>query len=186
LTAIVMNSSGGWIRSPQSLALLWAALAMSLVLGAGFLVVTARPPTAPSQHAEPLSDAQAVEQVVNSAKQIVAAAQLQDATGGYAFVSCTNEDEPPYQVALYMSFRLPHNDWVRYLHDVAAAMIADGWADSPAMAEHFGQKLTRDGVTSVFHRSLVDRRVATMRVYGECRNTADHRDDNPAWTEVSL
>jgi hypothetical protein len=23
------------------------------------------------------------------------------------------------------------------------------------------------------------------RLYGECRNTSDHRDDNPVWTEVS-
>ena len=85
-----------------------------------------------------------------------------------------------------MSFRLPQNNWVQYLHDVATAMIAIGWSDSPPMGEHFGRKLTKDGVTSVFHRNLNDTEFATMRLYGECRNMADHRDDNPAWTEVSL
>ena len=180
-----MNSIGGWIRSPQSLALLWAALTMSLVLGAGFVVIT-RATEAPNAGAQPLTDDQAAAQVVDSAKQIVASAQLQQATGGYSFVSCKSEKEPPYQAALNMSFLLPHNNSVRYLHDVAAAMIAHGWTDSPAMGEHFGQKLAKDGVTSVFYRNPDDTEFATMRLYGECRNMSDHRNDNPAWTEVGL
>jgi hypothetical protein len=53
------------------------------------------------------------------------------------------------------------------------------------MGEHFGQKLTRDGVTAIFYRSVNDVGFATMRLYGECRNTADHRNDNPVWTEVT-
>ena len=24
-----------------------------------------------------------------------------------------------------------------------------------------------------------------MRLYGECRNMGDHRNDNPAWTELT-
>ena len=65
-------------------------------------------------------------------------------------------------------------------------MIARGWTDSPAMGEHFGKKLTRDGVTSVFYRDPTARDFATTRLYGQCRNAADHRDDDPAWTEVTL
>ena len=114
-----------------------------------------------------------------SAKQIVSVAQLQDATGGYAFVSCKNENEPPYQAAIYMSFRLPQSNSVKYLRDVAASMAAHGWAPAASMGEHFGQKLTKDGVTAIFYRSVNDTDFATMRLYGECRNTADHRNDNP-------
>jgi hypothetical protein len=112
-------------------------------------------------------------------------AQLQDATGGYAFVSCKNENEPPYQAAIYMSFRLPQSNSVKYLRDVAASMAAHGWTPAASMGEHFGQKLTKDGVTAIFYRSINDTGFATMRLYGECRNTADHRDDNPVWTEVT-
>jgi hypothetical protein len=112
-------------------------------------------------------------------------AQLQDATGGYAFVSCKNENEPPYQVAVYMNFRLPQSNSVKYLRDVAASMVAHGWTAAAAMGEHFGQKLTKDGVTAIFYRSVNDTNFATMRLYGECRNTADHRNDNPVWTEVT-
>jgi hypothetical protein len=123
--------------------------------------------------------------VLASARQIVSVAQLQDATGGRAFLSCKNESEPPYQAAVYMSFRLPQSNSVKYLHDVAASMAAHGWARAASMGEHFGQKLTKDGVTAIFYRSVNNINFATMRLYGECRNTADHRNDNPVWTEIT-
>ena len=175
-----------WIRLPQSRALLWAALVLSMVLGAALVVVDRQQAEMPSRDTATLTDEQAAAQVVRSARQIVAAAHLQDATGGYTFVSCANENEPPYQAALYMSFRLPHNDWMRYLNEAASAMIVDGWTEAPAKAENFGRKLTHDGVTAVLQRNIDNPLFATLRLYGECRNTADHRNDNPAWTEVSL
>lgn len=181
-----MNSEAGWLRSPQALALLWASLVMALVLGVSVLVSAGPTPAGRIRPTEPLSDEAAVTQIVDSARGIVAAAQLQGVAGGYSFVSCMNEKEPPYQAALYLTFRLPHDDWVRYLNDVAAAMVDHGWTRSPAKGEHFGQQLARDGVTSVFHRDLNDRRSATMRLYGECRITTDHRNDDPAWTEVVI
>jgi len=174
------------VNSKRSLttALLWAAFAMSLLLSVGVLVVNRAAPA--NQHGGPLTDEQAVAQVVTSAKEIVVAAHLHEATRGYAFVSCENETDPPYQVALDMSFQLSLDNPMRNLRDVAAAMISRGWTESPAMGEHFGQKLTKDGVTSVFYRNPSDRSFATMRQYGQCRKSADHRNDNPAWTEVGL
>jgi hypothetical protein len=65
-------------------------------------------------------------------------------------------------------------------------MVTDGWMNAPTSGDHLGQKLTHDGVTSVFYPSLDNAGFATMRLYGECRTTADHRHDNPVWTEVSL
>jgi hypothetical protein len=180
-----MDSKRIWLRSPPTVALLTAAFVISLFLGTAFLVINHSSAQARGLGGQPLTDDQAAAQVVNSAKEIVAAAQLREATGGYAFVSCNNETEPPYQAAAYLNFRLPHRNWVQYLHDVATAMTYHGWADSPAMGEHFGHKLTKDGVTSIFHRNVTDADFATMRLYGECRNTADHRNDNPAWTEIT-
>ena len=132
-----------------------------------------------------MSDDQATAQVVDSAKQIVDVARLRGATGGYIFLSCKNEDDPPYQAAIYMNFRLPQTNSVKYLREIATAMRAHGWAEAPAMGEHFGKKLTKDGVTSIFYRNLDDTNFGTMRLYGECRNMADHRNDNPAWTELT-
>ena len=180
-----MNSRDGWLRSPRSVVLLLAALMTALVVGAGFVLVRDLRADAVALQGEPMTDAQAAGQVLASAKQIITTAKLQDATGGYAFVSCTNETDPPYQAAAYLSFRLPQSNSVKYLRDIAAAMEAHGWTPAASMGEHFGQKLTKDDVTAIFYRSVNDADFATMRLYGECRNTADHRNDNPVWTEVT-
>ena len=177
-----MNSG---LRSPRSGVLLLAALVVVVAVGVGLLWLSNRGADEVHLQGEPMTDAQAAGQVLASAKQIVSVARLQDPTGGYAFVSCKNETEPPYQVAVYMNFRLPQNNSIKYLGDIAASMVAHGWTRAPAMGEHFGQKLTRDGVTAIFYRSGNNADFATMRLYGECRNTADHRNDNPVWTEVS-
>jgi hypothetical protein len=176
----------GWLTSTQSRSLLWTALVLSLVLGVALVVVDRHEADPVGQFGAPLTDEQAIEQVVGSARRIVAAAHLQDAAGGYSFVSCATQNGPPYQVALYMNFTLPQSDWIRYLDEVASAMVVDGWADAPAKAEHFGRKLTKGGVTAVLQRNVDDPTSATMRLYGECRNTGDHRHDNPAWTEDTL
>jgi hypothetical protein len=177
-----MNSR---LRSPRFAVLLLAALVIVLVVGVSALWLSTSDANRMQLQGEPMTDAQAAGQVVGSAKQIVRVAGLQDATGGYAFVSCESENEPPYQVAVYMNFRLPQNNSVKYLRDVAASMVAHGWARAPAMGEHFGQKLTRDGVTAIVYRDPNSADFATMRLYGECRNTADHRNDNPVWREVT-
>ena len=74
---------------------------------------------------------------------------------------------------------------VKRIGEIAAAMTAHGWQAAPTMGEHFGRKLTKDGVTSTFHQGLDDANFGSMRIYGECRNTADHRNDNPAWTDIT-
>jgi hypothetical protein len=165
--------------------LLLAALMTALVVAAGLVLFRDLRADAVQLRGEPMTDAQAVGQVLASAKQIVSTAELRDATGGYAFVSCKNENDPPYQIAIYMNFRLPQSNSGKYLRDIAASMVAHGWTPAASMGEHFGQKLTKDGLVAVFYRSVNDADFATMRLYGECRNTADHRNDNPVWTDVT-
>ena len=173
------------LRSSRSAVLVLAALAVVLAVTAGLLWLTDRRTGDVKVQGQPMTDAQAAGQVLASARQIVETARLQQVTGGYAFVSCKNENEPPYQAAVYLNFLLPQNNSVSYLRDVGAALIANGWAPAASTGEHFGQKMTRDGVTAIFYRSVNDTNFATMRLYGECRNVADHRNDNPVWREVS-
>lgn len=182
-------SSGNddWLRSPAARALTLAALVMSLVLGTGFLIIdTSRGSDAGTiGDAAPMTDEQATNQVVDSARQIVDAAELWGVSGSYLFLSCTSLHDPPYQAAVYLNFRLPETNSIKRIREVAAALVADGWQQAPAMGEHFGTKLTKDGVTSTFHENPDDARFATMRIYGECRNISDHRNDNPAFTDIT-
>ena len=167
-------------------ALLLAALAMALVLGVGAVVIYSSPDDEVGAlgGAGPLTDEQARDQVVGSARQIVSTASLRGVTGGYTFLSCKNEHDPPYQAAVYLTFHMPETNSVRRINEIAAAMVAHGWRQAPTMGEHFGKKLTKDGVTSTFHRNLDVADFGTMRIYGECRNMTDHRRDNPAWTDI--
>ena len=80
---------------------------------------------------------------------------------------------------------MPETNSVKRIREVAAAMVAQGWQEAPALGEHFGMKLTKDGVTSTFHQNPDDMKFATMRIYGECRNISDHRNDNPAFTDIT-
>ena len=183
--------SGGnhrWLRTVHAKALMLSSLSMSLVLGIGFVVINASPAgeVGVPGNAAPLTDEQSRDQVVNAARQIVTAAQLRGVSGGYTFLSCTNEKDPPYQAAVYLNFPMSGADPVKRIREIAAAMVAQGWHESATMGEHFGKKLTNTGITSTFHQNLDDADFGTMRIYGECRNMADHRNDNPAWTDIAV
>src|SRR6478672_3325839 len=132
-----MNSRDGRLRSPRSVVLLLAALTTALSVVAGVLWLRDRGSDGVPLQGEPMTDAQAAGQVVASAKQIVSTAQLHDAAGGYAFVSCKNENEPPYQVAIYMTFRLPQSNSVKYLRDIrgfhGGARVDSGRLDGRAL-----------------------------------------------------
>jgi hypothetical protein len=177
-----------WIRSPRIVALIFSALMVSLVFGTSFVVINAvRPFRADAfvRPAQPLSDDQTRAQVVESAKQIVTVAGLRDATGGYTLMSCADQHDPPYQGVVYMSFRLPHGNTMGYFREMASAMVLDGWRENSTQDQHFGRKLSKDGVTAIFYRNADAPGFGTMRLYGQCRNTSDHRDDTAGWTEIS-
>jgi hypothetical protein len=184
----MMASTSNWLRSPVTVRLIAAALIMSLVLASAYVWLEHRASSAASRRdhpAQPLTNDQAEAQVLQSAQQIVAAAQLGGTSGGLAFVSCTNDHDPPYQPLIYMNFQLPQINSFKYLQDLASVMTAQGWRESPAPSEHFGKQFTKDGVTSIFSRNTDNLNFATMRLYGECRVLADHRNDNPMWTDVA-
>ena len=177
----------GWLRSYPARALLSAALVMCLVLSVGFVLVTRsrEADRGPLGGAQALSDEEAMNQVVATARNIIGAADLTGVNGSAVFLSCTSLHDPPYQAAVYLNFPLPETNSVRRIKEVAEAMVAAGWQQAPSMGEHFGMKLTRDGVTSTFHQNPDAPQFATMRIYGECRITSDHRNDNPAFTDIT-
>jgi hypothetical protein len=175
----------GRLGLSRSAVLVLSALAATVAVAAGLLWLTGRDDGTLKIQGEPMTDAQAAGQVLESARQIVGVADLPDVTGGYAFVSCMNATEPPYQALIYLTFRLPQSNSAKYLRDVGTSLVAHGWTPAASTGEHFGQKLTRGGVTAIFYRSVSDDGFATMKLYGECRNTGDHRNDNPVWREVT-
>jgi predicted RNA binding protein YcfA (HicA-like mRNA interferase family) len=168
--------------------LLRAALVLSLVLGVAVMVMNherARAVEAREHPVDTLDDGAAAALVVSAAVDVVAAAGLRQPAGGYAFLSCTNSSDPPYQVAAYLTSVLPQVNSVGYFDDVASALRADGWSETGTSGEHFDTKLTKSGVTTVVYRNSERTDLATIRIYGECRVMTEHRNDDPVWTELT-
>jgi hypothetical protein len=176
-----------WLRSSAARALILTALVMSLVFGAVFVVIDSSrgAQTDALGGAAPMTDEQATNQLVEAARGIVDAARLRNVSGSNVFLSCTSLHDPPYQAAVYLNFGLPATNPVKRIREVAAAMVAHGWQQAPVIGEHFGMKLIKDDVTSTFHENPDDTKFATMHIYGACRNTSDHRNDDPAFTDIT-
>src|ERR1700686_2928950 len=99
---------------------------------------------------EPLSDEQAMAQVVDAARQIVRGAGLREVTGGFLFESCNDQGAPPYRGRGDMSFAVP-----------AGA----------GPEQHFSQIAGGGG------GACGDAARGSAQVRGECRNITDHRHD---------
>jgi hypothetical protein len=181
---------GQWSRSRWARPVIAAALAVPLVLGGAFLAVDRLHTTPSDVFDHPVnaaSDEQTEAQVVESARQIVAAAGLQTTNAGYLLMSCTNRDDPPYQGAIYLTFTLPAGMGPdTYFPTVAGALEARGWKEGLPPADHtFGKTLTRDAMIAVIYRQDDDSGLGVLRLYGECRNTHDHRNDSTGWVDVT-
>lgn len=179
-----------WLRTRAARSALAAALALCLLLGTA-LALTDRLHSTTAQAferpADPASDEQTKAQVVESAKQIVTIAGLPTTTAGYLFMSCKDQDGPPYQGAVYLTFAVPSAALTdAYFGEIAARLVTHGWAEGlPPDQRVFGKTLSKDGVTAVISRQLDEPKMGELRIYGQCRNLNNHRDDATAWIDIT-
>lgn len=140
---------------------------------------TPRQPSSSAASLAPLSDDEAMAQVVGPAKEFVQANQLQDVTGGFAFASCNDQGEPPYRATVDMSFALPAGaDAAAFVKQIASTMILRGWVDGPPPGQNpFGTVIHTDEVMAVMGAKPNYPELAQVQLYGQCRNMVDHRDD---------
>jgi hypothetical protein len=173
----ITNGPHPWARQARL-----AALVVVILLLGGCSLVFNKPHSAGSTNpsddsAHPLTDDQAMAQVVEPAKQIVAAANLQSVSGGFAFASCNDQGDPPYQGTVTVSF-LIHGDPDAYFQQVRAAMVAQGWNDGPPPGQHyFGTALNKQGVTANMGFVPSDHSYGQIELIGQCRNMTDHHHD---------
>jgi hypothetical protein len=170
-----------------SVVLFLVALSLPLAIGG----CSAR---SPNRHdidhpANPLSDQQAITQVIEPAKQIAKVAGLQDVTGGFHWESCNDQGDPPYRGLVEMSFQWPVNDSKGYPAEVdpniyfdklAGTMAAHGWNNGPPPGWHSdGRVINKAGVVAVMTQDPAGGRGA-IEVSGECRNMTNHRQNGTA------
>lgn len=137
--------------------------------------------------ASPLSDDQAMAQVIEPAKQIIKVAGLDDPSGGFYLGSCNDQGDPPYRGVVEMSFKWPPDgskghpaevDGNVYFSQLAATMVAHGWSDGPPPGSHpYGRVINKDGVMAIMSQSPSSGR-GSIKLYGECRDMTDHHGDD--------
>lgn len=186
----MLPESGRTLRSKPVVLLIAAALTLSLVLGAGFIALHRLRElrgAAVELPANPLSDEQARQQVIEPARQFVQVGKLARPSADYLLLSCAGEDQPPYQGTVYLNFDVPAlREIPRYFDDIAAAMTARGWTEGLAPnRQPSGRTLTKGGVTARYYRNPDLPGRGTLQIYGECRVVADHRADPTGWVDVS-
>jgi hypothetical protein len=175
-------------RSPSARTVMAAVLLTAVLVGAAFLVINRLHSSAGNvvEHPGPAAtDAQAESEVVEQAKDIVAIAALQQPTAGYLLMSCKDNDNPPYQGAVYLDFQVPPDVSAdQYFRTVAAAMVAHGWREGLPPNQHmFGRNLSKDGVNALLYPDRDSTARGIGRIYGRCHDMNSHR--GAAWVDVT-
>lgn len=180
--------NGNSLRSRTAFLLLAASLVSSLVLGLLFVAVhrmydlrgLAAAPT-------PITDEQARQQVVEPGRQFVAAGDLKTVSGLYLLKSCTTEEKPPYQGALYLNFDVPPiAETPVYFRRIARAMTELGWREGLPPGRHpGGHTLVKNGLVAVFYRDPDRPGRGLLQIWGECRAMTDHRLDTTGFIDVT-
>src|ERR1700761_5170779 len=85
---------------------LGALIAVVVVLG-GCSRMSPSSGSDPDHPAHPLSNEQAIAQVVEPAKQIAKVAALQGPSGTFSWESCNDQGRPPYRGRVDMTFSVP-------------------------------------------------------------------------------
>jgi hypothetical protein len=133
----------------------------------------------PQPSLAPLSDDEATDQLTELGRAIVTTAQLQDVDAGFAFSSCNDQGDPPYQGSLEIGFAVPTGQNPdEYFNEVAAQMKTLGWVDGPPPNQTYvGKVMSHGGIAAQFRGPRSHDPKGVLRIYGECRNMTDHHDD---------
>jgi uncharacterized glyoxalase superfamily protein PhnB len=172
-----------WGRQPRL-----AVIVVVVMLLGGCALVFPKPHSSGSNpfddSAHPMTDDQTKAQVIEPAKQIVAAADLQGVTGAFSFASCNDQGDPPYQGTVTISFLL-HGNPDAYFQQVHAALLSHGWNEgAPPGQQYHGTTLNKSGVTANIGYFPSDHTYGQIILYGECRNTANHKGEG-RWIDIT-
>ena len=178
------------LRSRPFRLLLAASLVMSAALALTFIVMhriyDLRGPAVEAPQ-RPITDAQAKDQVVQSARQVIGAGKLKAASGTYILVSCAPDNEPPYQGSAFLDFDVPSStETPAYFREIAQSLRARGWTEGVPPGHHpGGHTLVKDGVAAVYYRHPDLTRRGVLQIYGECRDTTDHQLETLGFTDIT-
>jgi hypothetical protein len=128
----------------------------------------------------PPSDEQSRAEVVDAARQLVQAADLRITYASFQWEWCNDQGEPPFHGRVDLAWEVPAGTTSVAVSKQIAATAAQqpGWASGPPPGfQPAGDVVHKGGVMAVIGPGNYPERGA-VRIFGECRNMNDHRDDN--------
>lgn len=126
----------------------------------------------------PISDEESRAQVVDAAKAITQAANLDIAYASYGWEWCNDQGEPPFRSRVDLAFVVPPGtDNVDMSKQVASTVATQpGWEAGTPPGIHTGGNAVHQGnVWAVIGPGNYPER-GGVRIFGECRNMNDHRN----------
>ena len=138
-----------------------------------------RPSETPKPSLAPMSDEEAMAQVVEPAKEIVRVAALQGITGGFSFESCNDQGSRRIAASRRWASRC-RKTWIprSISKQIAKTMVASGWTDGPPPGKKpFGTVIHKGAIMAIMAQDATYREEGYVQVSGECRNMVDHRND---------
>jgi hypothetical protein len=135
-----------------------------------------------------LTDEQTRAQVVEPARAIVRAADLQGLFPVFRFESCNDQNEAPYRGVAEVGFTFPANvEQQAYIDRIAAAMVGIGWSEGPPPGKMpYGRVLHTEQLMAIIAPEPDHPRYGDVKIYGQCRNLTDHRkDEGPVFQDIS-
>jgi hypothetical protein len=133
----------------------------------------------PKEPVETLSNEDTMKQVIEPARQIVKTAGLQGVFAGFSYEACNDQGEPPYRGRIDASFEIPKDvEPQKYVDQVAKTMVQHGWIDGPPPGNRaFGTLIHTPEVWVILSPHPVAKEDGALRVFGQCRNMVNHRED---------
>lgn len=137
-----------------------------------------------SEVRHPIPPAQARDQVIGAARDIVHALHAEVTEANFSYESCNDQGEAPFRGVVNLAFWMPgvpHNKPADP-QAVIKGLTAHGWSTDSDFVSH-GQTLKKNGVNIILTVapqppptiSLIQH--VGVKVDGECRDTTDHRTD---------
>lgn len=128
--------------------------------------------------ATPISDEDSRAQVVDAAKELVRAANLDVTYANLQWEWCNDQGEPPFRTKIEIAFVVPPGMTAQEFGATVASTAAaqPGWAPGPPPGNHAaGDIVRKGGVWAVVGPGNYPQR-GGIEIFGECRNMNDHRD----------
>jgi hypothetical protein len=134
----------------------------------------------------PISPEQARAEVVDAARDIVTILHADVAEATFLYESCNDQGEPPFRGVVKLLLWIPGvaRDQVVEPDAVIQPLTAHGWHTDPKLVSH-SPVLTKDNIdtnVTVVHRPPPGETIGAhvvAKVDGQCRDTTDHRKDDP-------